>query len=149
MKLFIFGSLVGSLLLLTACNSGHNEHEFVVKEVRKPVLGPQPDDESAPKAAAGGAVEGESDLDTGKRIWLTTCTQCHNRDPNVKGAVGPETVDAPLEVMYAKVMTGKYPEVLPPGFVPKRTTKAMRKLPQFEKDIPKIWAYVQSVKKAK
>lgn len=149
MKLFIIGSLVGSLLLLTACNSKHGEHEFTVKEVRKPVLGAQPDDEAAPAVAAGGPVEGESELDTGKRIWLTTCTQCHNRDPNVKGAVGPETVDAPLEVMYAKVMTGRYPEPLPPGFVPKRTTKAMRKLPQFENDIPKIWAYVQSVKKAK
>ncbi len=147
MKLFIIGGLVGSLLFLTACKNSHNDHDFVVKEVRKPTLGALPDDENAPVPATGGAVEGESELDTGKRIWLTTCTQCHNRDPNVKGAVGPETVDAPLEVMYAKVMTGRYPEVLPPGFVPKRTTKAMRKLPQFEKDIPKIWAYVQSVKK--
>jgi mono/diheme cytochrome c family protein len=146
MKLFIIGSLVGSLFLLTACNQKHDK-EFIVKEVRKPTLGALPDDENAPVPAAGGAVEGESDLDTGKRIWLTTCTQCHNRDPNVKGAIGPEVIDAPLEVMHAKVMTGRYPDPLPPGFVPKRTTKAMRKLPQFEKDIPKIWQYVQSVKK--
>jgi len=88
-------------------------------------------------------------LDKGKRIWLTTCVQCHNRDPNVKGSIGPEVVDAPLEVMTAKVMTGKYPEVLPAGFVPKRRTKAMRPLPQFKNDIPSIHAYVQSVKKKK
>jgi mono/diheme cytochrome c family protein len=149
MKLFIIGSLVGSLLFLSSCKNGHDEHEFVVKEVRKPTLGAKPDDESPAAPAAGGAIEGESDLDTGKRIWMTTCTQCHNRDPNIKGAVGPETVDAPLEVMYAKVMTGRYPENLPAGFVPKRSTKLMRKFPQYEKEIPKIWAYVQSVKKAK
>lgn len=88
-------------------------------------------------------------IDKGKRIWLTTCVQCHNRDPNVKGSIGPETVDAPLEIMTAKVMTGKYPDKLPAGFVPKRKTKAMRPLPQFKNDIPSIHAYVQSVKKKK
>lgn len=88
-------------------------------------------------------------IEKGKRIWLTTCVQCHNRDPNVKGSIGPETVDAPLEVLTAKVMTGKYPDPLPAGFVPKRRTKAMRPLPQFKNDIPSIHAYVQSVKKKK
>ena len=89
------------------------------------------------------------DLDRGKRIWTTSCIQCHNKDPNVKGPIGPEVVDAPYEVMYAKVMTGRYPEKLPAGYKPKRTTKAMRKLPQLEKDIPSIYAWVQSVKKKK
>lgn len=88
-------------------------------------------------------------VDKGKRIWLSTCIQCHNRDPNLKGSIGPEVVDAPLEVMLVKVKTGKYPEKLPAGFVPKRKTKAMRPLPQFEKDVPSIFAYVQSVKKKK
>ena len=88
-------------------------------------------------------------IEKGKRIWLTTCTQCHNRDPNIKGSIGPETVDAPIEVMTSKVMTGKYPEPLPAGFVPKRKTKAMRPLPQFKNDIASIHAYVQSVKKKK
>ena len=88
-------------------------------------------------------------IDKGKRIWLTTCVQCHNRDPNLKGSIGPETIDAPLAVLRAKVLTGKYPDPLPAGFVPKRKTKAMRPLPQFKNDIPSIHAYVQSVKKKK
>lgn len=88
-------------------------------------------------------------IEKGKRIYLTTCVQCHNRDPNVKGSIGPEVVDAPLEVMTAKVMTGRYPDVLPAGFVPKRKSKAMRPLPQFKNDVPSIHAYVQSVKKKK
>jgi len=88
-------------------------------------------------------------LDKGKRIWLSACIQCHNKDPNVKGPIGPEVVDAPYEVMYAKVMTGRYPDKLPAGYVPKRKSKAMRKLPQFKNDIPSIYAYVQSLKKKK
>lgn len=85
----------------------------------------------------------------GKRVYLSSCIQCHNRDPNLKGPIGPEMVDAPIEVMTAKVMTGLYPRKLPAGFVPKRKTKLMRPLKQFKNDIPAIHAWVQSVKKKK
>lgn len=88
-------------------------------------------------------------IDRGRRLYLSNCIQCHNRDPNRKGPIGPEMTDAPLSIMTAKIMTGKYPEVLPAGFVPKRKTTAMRKIIKLEKDIPAIHAYVQSVKKTK
>jgi mono/diheme cytochrome c family protein len=87
------------------------------------------------------------DMEKGKAIYLSTCIKCHNKDPNVKGPIGPELVDAPLELMQHKVVTGRYPEVLPEGFVPKRKTKQMTKFPQLEKDVPSIHAYVQSLKK--
>lgn len=144
MKSLIAGVLAGSLLVLVSCQKAHEEAEFKIVEVEKPVLEKEVvvaevvDDFDPSKGP---------DLERGKKIWTTTCNQCHNKDPNLKGAVGPETVDAPLEVMTAKVMTGKYPDVLPPGFVPKRTTKAMKPFPKLEKYIPSIWAYVQSVKK--
>lgn len=83
----------------------------------------------------------------GKEVYTANCLTCHNKDPNVKGAIGPELVDAPLEVMVVKVKTGRYPEVLPEGFVPKRKTKQMRKFPQLEADVPAIHAYIQSLKK--
>lgn len=142
MKSTVMGAaLVGSLLIFTGCQKGHHEEkEPVWKEVVKPTLGVKEVKVEGPKEELTG-------IEKGKKIWLTTCTQCHNKDPNIKGNIGPETVDAPLEVMTAKVMTGLYPDPLPPGFVPKRKTRAMRKLPQFEKDIPLIWEYVQSVKK--
>ena len=89
------------------------------------------------------------DLEKGKTIYLSTCIKCHNKDPNVKGAIGPEVVDAPLEIMQHKVMTGRYPDVLPEGFVPKRKTKQMTKFPQLAQDVPSIHAYVQSLKKSK
>ena len=88
-------------------------------------------------------------LEKGQRLYRANCLQCHNRDPNLKGSIGPELVDAPLEVMTSKVMTGKYPAKLPAGFVPKRKTSAMRAIPKLKNDIPVIWAYVQSVKKKK
>lgn len=89
------------------------------------------------------------DIEKGKRLFMANCLQCHNRDPNVRGSIGPEVVDAPLEVMTSKIMTGKYPDKLPDGFVPKRKTRAMRPIPKLKNDIPDIWAYVQSVKKKK
>lgn len=86
-------------------------------------------------------------LEKGKRLYISNCISCHNKDPNMKGAIGPEMVDAPLEVMTAKVMTGKYPEKLPKGFIPKRKTKLMRPITKLKNDIPSIHAWVQSVKK--
>lgn len=91
----------------------------------------------------------QATLEKGKRLYLNNCLQCHNRDPNIKGSIGPELIDAPLEVMISKVMTGKYPEKLPAGFVPKRKSRAMRAIPKLKEDIPAIWAYVQSLKKKK
>lgn len=85
----------------------------------------------------------------GRRLYLSNCIQCHNKDPNLKGSIGPAMVDAPIEVMTSKVMTGLYPNPLPAGFVPKKTTKSMRKIPKLQKDIPAIYAWVQSVKKKK
>lgn len=93
------------------------------------------------------AASAQVSIEKGKRLYLSNCIQCHNKDPNLKGSIGPEMIDAPLEVMTAKVMTGKYPDKLPPGFVPKRKTKAMRAIPKLKNDIPSIHAYVQSVKK--
>ena len=91
----------------------------------------------------------QATLDKGKRLYLSNCISCHNKDPNIKGNIGPEVVDAPLEVMTSKIMTGLYPAVLPKGFVPKRKTKVMRKITKLQADIPAIHAWVQSVRKKK
>lgn len=85
-------------------------------------------------------------LDKGKKIFLSNCIQCHNKDPNKKGSLGPELIDTPLEVMIYKVTTGKYPPKLPAGFIPKRKTKAMRSFPKLRGEIPAIHAWIQSVK---
>lgn len=86
------------------------------------------------------------DLEKGKRLYLSNCISCHNKDPNKNGALGPEVADAPIEIMTAKIMTGRYPEVLPEGFVPKRSSKIMKPIPKLKDDIQDIYAWVQSVK---
>ena len=88
----------------------------------------------------------EVSISRGKLLYLSNCIQCHNKDPNLKGPIGPEMIDAPLDVMTSKVMTGKYPAQLPPGFLPKRKTTAMRAITKLKNDIPSIHAWVQSVK---
>jgi mono/diheme cytochrome c family protein len=90
---------------------------------------------------------GDPILDKGQKVYLANCISCHNKDPNIKGAVGPEIVDAPMEVMMHKVVTGRYPDKLPAGFVPKRDTKLMRKFPKLEADVSAIHAWVQSVRR--
>ncbi|HXH31239.1 MAG TPA: hypothetical protein VNJ01_10540 [Bacteriovoracaceae bacterium] len=89
------------------------------------------------------------DIETGKKIYISTCIKCHNKDPNIKGPIGPELVDSPIGIMQHKVTTGRYPDPLPEGFVPKRKTKLMTKFTEHVKDVPSIHAYVQSLKKSK
>ena len=90
-----------------------------------------------------------SALARGAKVYKANCVRCHNADPNLKGNLGPEQVDAPFEVVVSKIMTGKYPDPLPKGFIPKRKSRAMQPLPKLKNDIPALWAYVQSVKKKK
>jgi hypothetical protein len=65
MKPLIIGGLMGSLLFISSCNSQHKEHEFILKEIPKPVLGPQPEDDG-PGTASDDAVESESNTESEK-----------------------------------------------------------------------------------
>lgn len=85
-------------------------------------------------------------VDAGKTVYTANCLQCHNRNPTENGSIGPAQANTPWEVFKVKVVTGRYPEALPPGYTPARKTKAMRKFPDLEKDLPALWAYVQSFK---
>lgn len=88
-------------------------------------------------------------LARGAKVYKANCVRCHNADPNIKGSIGPEQTDAPFEVVVSKIMTGKYPDPLPKGFVPKRKSKAMTPLKRVKDDIPYIYAWIQSVRKKK
>ena len=85
-------------------------------------------------------------VEKGKRVFYTNCISCHNRNPNLKGSIGPELIDAPLEIMQIKVITGRYPDVFPANFIAKRKTKAMKAFPMLKNDVPAIFAFIQSVK---
>jgi mono/diheme cytochrome c family protein len=77
----------------------------------------------------------------GKSVYETNCTACHARDPRVDGPVGPANACATPELVTAKVLRNEYP----PGYVPKRDTRAMIPLAHLEKDLPALAAYLQSL----
>ncbi len=138
------GVLYLSFIIMTPVKAPAPRKPLAQVEVQKTVT----EEVKEEVKAAPAVVEVEPvDIEKGKTIYLAQCIKCHNKDPNIKGSIGPEMVDAPLEVMQHKVMTGRYPDVLPEGFVPKRKTKQMTKFPQYAKDVPSIHAYVQSLKK--
>ena len=79
----------------------------------------------------------------GKLVYLNNCIVCHNQNPILPGAVGPEIAGSSLELLTAGIMKVEYPE----GYKPKRQSKLMVALPQLEKDIPALHAYLNSFKK--
>lgn len=74
----------------------------------------------------------------GKQIYQSTCIACHNTDPKMAGAIGPDVQGSSLELLKARILKAEYP----PGYKPKRATKAMVPIPQTEKDIEAIHAYL-------
>jgi mono/diheme cytochrome c family protein len=95
-------------------------------------------------SGCGGDSGPETAVERGRRLYLANCTACHNTNPKLAGGIGPALAGASEELVHAKVMTGEYP----PGYTPKRSTRAMVPLPHLEEDIPAIAAYLQSVEPA-
>jgi mono/diheme cytochrome c family protein len=75
----------------------------------------------------------------GEQVYLTNCTACHARNPNDPGPVGPPIAGSSLELLQAKVLRNEYP----PGYTPKRDSKAMIPLPHLEPELPAIAAFLQ------
>lgn len=138
------GTLLVPVLFLVGCN---NKDSSPVTE--KPAVASTVETETVTETHSAQTVEtvAEVDVEKGARLYKANCTSCHNKDPNINGAIGPRMVDAPLEVMTSMVMTGKYPDPLPAGYTPKRKTSAMRAIKRLQNDIPSIYAWVQSQKK--
>jgi len=104
--------------------------------------------------AAGGALalflstgcgEGEKDstsaAERGRRVYLVNCTACHNTDPALPGSIGPAVAGSKRELIEARVLRAEYP----PGYTPKRPTRAMAALPQLAGSIDDLTAYLASV----
>jgi mono/diheme cytochrome c family protein len=74
----------------------------------------------------------------GAQLYQGNCTACHALDPTQAGPVGPPIAGSPLELLQAKVLRNEYP----PGYAPKRETKAMIPLPHLEPELPAIAAFL-------
>ncbi len=75
----------------------------------------------------------------GRIVYMTNCVVCHNADPNLPGSQGPPIAGSSRELIYDRVLFLKYP----PGYKPKRTTHAMRALPQLKDQIDNLYAFLQ------
>lgn len=75
----------------------------------------------------------------GEKTYRSVCTACHGLDPTQAGSMGPAIAGASLELLQAKVLRNEYP----PGYTPKRETRAMVALPHLEDELPALAAYLE------
>ena len=97
---------------------------------------------AAVTACSEGGDGNEALIKRGRAVYQANCTACHARTPSEDGPVGPAIADASEALLEAKVLHNEYP----PGYTPKRDTKAMIPLPHLAPDIPALTAYLDSVK---
>ncbi len=76
----------------------------------------------------------------GKRVYMTSCTACHNLDPKKPGALGPDVYGSSLELLEARILRAEYPQ----GYTPKRSTKAMVAIPDLAPKIEALHAYLNN-----
>jgi mono/diheme cytochrome c family protein len=91
--------------------------------------------------SCGGPAAPMTPPQRGRIVYMTNCVICHNADPNLAGSQGPPIAGSSRELVYDRVMFLKYP----PGYTPKRTTHAMRALPQLANRIDDLTAFLADV----
>ena len=81
----------------------------------------------------------DSPADRGRRIYQVQCTTCHNPNPALPGAVGPEIAGSSRELLEPRILRGEYPT----GYKPKRSSKLMAPMPGLAKDLDALAAFLQ------
>jgi mono/diheme cytochrome c family protein len=76
----------------------------------------------------------------GKAVFMANCLACHNSNPRLAGSVGPEIAGSALDLMTAKVLSGKYPD----GYSPKRPTHLMPAQPHLATELSALHAFLNS-----
>jgi mono/diheme cytochrome c family protein len=74
----------------------------------------------------------------GRIVYMTNCVVCHNPDPRLAGSQGPPIAGSSRELVNDRVLDLKYPA----GYSPKRSTHAMRALPQLANQIDSLTAFL-------
>jgi mono/diheme cytochrome c family protein len=77
-------------------------------------------------------------LARGEKIYLGNCIACHAKSPSEPGPVGPPVAGSSLALLEAKVLRNEYP----PGYKPKRDSKAMVPLVHLEPELPALAAFL-------
>ena len=76
----------------------------------------------------------------GKRVYQSNCLACHHVNPRSAGSIGPDVHGSSRELLEAKVLNASYP----PGYTPKRASKAMPAQPPLKDDLSALHAYLNA-----
>jgi len=76
----------------------------------------------------------------GKGVYFSVCISCHNANPKLPGAVGPDVYGSSMELLTHRVLLGKYPE----GYKPKRKGQQMPVFEDLKDDIPALHFYLNN-----
>lgn len=139
-------ALVAAFVVGVAC-SDQGSQAPVPTPTPTPIPTPTPKETpaAAKTPAAPAAVEpaAESPADLAKRgrsVYMSNCIACHNPDPSQDGALGPAVTGSSQELIEARVIRAEYP----PGYTPKRDSRAMIPLPHLQNDIEALTAFLNS-----
>ncbi len=88
----------------------------------------------------GAPLTGEALVRRGKAVYQTNCISCHNPDPTMPGAVGPDVAGSSLALIEGRVLSLKYPE----GYKPKRGTALMAPMPFLKNEIGALHAFLSA-----
>ena len=89
---------------------------------------------------AGGCQQQLSpQAEKGRQVYMSQCSACHNANPALPGAVGPEVKGSSEALLEARVLKGTYQ----PGYQPKRPTKVMQPMPQMAGDLTALAEYLR------
>jgi mono/diheme cytochrome c family protein len=94
-------------------------------------------------AAACGKSQPLTPAQQGRIVYMTNCVVCHNPNPSLDGSQGPAIAGSSRELIEDRVLHLSYP----PSYHPKRTTHAMRALPQLAGQIDNLAAFLDQAKK--
>ena len=76
----------------------------------------------------------------GKAIYNLNCISCHNLDPKKQGSTGPQIYGSSKELLSKKILFGKYPK----NYKPKRSGGAMPIMPNLDKEITNLHAFLNA-----
>lgn len=92
-------------------------------------------------AALAGCTDQAADplVERGRQVYLAQCMVCHGPDPAQGGPLGPAVKGSSRALLEGKILRGDYP----PGYTPKRDSRAMPPMPALAPDIEALAAYLR------
>jgi len=93
---------------------------------------------SACSQQEGAAPQLSEAAQRGKAVYNGVCIACHNADPALDGSLGPANAHASRALVESKVLRGEYP----PGYAPKRPSRAMPAFPHLADKVDDLTAWL-------